>query len=160
MPKDEAVKKAVEVPARSVDAFAEAFQQFTKAASGGGEAQAMPRRYARFVVDHTVCAPGVFTEDFAVTIASLTSGAELAATREAQADPIALAFAYAKHAITKAGPADGDGSSDRRLSSAEAEWLWEALGQSGRQLVVSMFASVLSAGDEAAGKARTSLRVY
>jgi hypothetical protein len=128
------------------DAFERAYQRSTT--SGG-----VLRRTATFLVDHAQCSPGAFFEDFELTIGSLTSALEYQATKASQADQNSLPFHMARLSViafngVKVEPA-----------SAKGEWLWEALGQAGRMIVVSVFGQTCVPADGAVGKAIRSLRL-
>lgn len=122
--------------------------------SGGKGLSGLPSKKITFVIDHNACRPGVFDADFKVTLESLNSNQELAAAKESKGDSTAMAFIMAKKSMSHV-----DGV---KIDSAvgEDEFLWEALDQSGRMLVVSMFAKVGTPDDESAGKAEGSLEVH
>lgn len=137
-------------PVRRAGVLRDTFNRYSSSGSGG-PGKEIPRRFATFTVDHTVCAVGVFAEDFELTLISLTPELELRAASNAKADPIALAFWLARlsmHSFN--GEPIGPGVDD---------WLWDALDYGGRQLVVSLFAAFNGTKD-AAGKATSTLRVH
>lgn len=115
-------------------------------------ARPLPRRRVSFFVDHTVCAPGVFAEDFELTLASLTPADELRAIAEAKGDSISMAFTMARHAM--------EAVNGSPIPPGVDEWLWSALDVGGRQLVTGMFAELTGTASGAAGKARRTLRVH
>lgn len=137
---------------RNPRALLEAFERTTRPL-GDGQRPNVPRRTIQFTVDHTVCNPGVFEEDFEVTLTALTPHDELAATRESKGDVMAMAMSMARRCISHVNGAAVD------RSVGMDEWLWNALGTGGRQLVTAMFAYVGTPGEEALGKAQTSLKV-
>ncbi len=112
----------------------------------------MPRRTLTFIVDHTLCVPGIFEEDFELTLGALTPRLEIEASKAAKGDPTTMAFGMARLSIMAVN--------GERVSSAKGEndFLWQALDQGGRQLVVAMFAK-MSPDEEAVGKAEASLRL-
>lgn len=111
----------------------------------------LPRREATFTVDHTVCMPGVFTEDFEVTIRSLSSADELAASRSSNGDPVIMAFALAKASLRAVN--------GRLLKTHEREVFWEWLDSGGRQVVTAVFTKVGMADEETTKKAMGTLRI-
>lgn len=113
----------------------------------------IPRRQVTFLVDASVCAPGIFDEDFELTISSLTSAMELEAAQRAKGEIASLAFHYARLSLLAVN--------GRQLDTAnmEGDWLWEALGTAGRQLVAGMFAQFAMPDGDAQGKAVRTLRV-
>jgi hypothetical protein len=137
---------------RSPEALREVFERSTKPI-GGGARPSVPRRTITFSVDHTICAPGIFEADFELTLMALTPGEELAAAREGKGDVLVMASSMARRSMHSFNGAQID------RSSGHDEWLWEVLGSGGRQIVTAMFAFVGTPGEEALGKAQTSLRV-
>lgn len=134
------------VPRESLQAI---FERSTAPLSTGGGPRALPRRTITFVVDHTLCAPGVFAEDFELTLASLTPELELEAVN-ASGTSAAMGFEMARRTIVA--------FNGQALGAGQDEWLWRALDQGGRQLVVVMYAELGTAREEVAGKAKASLR--
>lgn len=120
--------------------------------SGTG-GQKMPRRKLTFLVDHTMCVPGVFEEDFTLTLGSLTPRLELEASKGAKGDPTIMAYAMARLSIMAIN------GEPLRTAKGEAEFLWEALDAAGRQLVVAMFSKLGTVDDESMGKAEESLQM-
>jgi hypothetical protein len=113
----------------------------------------MPRRMVTFTVDAAVCAPGVFDADFDLTIGGLTSAMELEAAQKAKGEVASLAFHYARLSLVAVNGVP------LNAADLEPEWLWEALGTGGRQLVAGMFASHAFPDADAQGKALRTLRV-
>jgi len=113
----------------------------------------MPRRQVTFTLDHTVCAPGVFDGDFDLTIGGLTSAMELEAAGKAKGEIASLAFHYARLSLMAVNGVELD------QSEHQQDWLWEALGTGGRQLVAGMFAQHAMPDGEAQGKASRTVRV-
>lgn len=139
--------------ARNPRLLSQTFDRWSSAASAGGmgAARPLPRRFATFTIDASVCVPGVFAEDFDLTLGSLTPELELQAAAKSGGDPVGMAFHMARLAMVAVnGEPIGPGADD---------FLWSALGTGGRQLVTGMFAKLT--GDEGAqGKALATLRVH
>ncbi|MFW6087403.1 MAG: hypothetical protein ACODAG_09370, partial [Myxococcota bacterium] len=73
------------------------FKQATGEMSAGRSARdRLPRRYVTFVMDADSCAPGIFPEDFEITLESLASQQEVEAARAAQGDPTSMAYHLAR----------------------------------------------------------------
>jgi len=130
--------------------LAAAFAAF--AGSSLAAARPLPRRRVSFFVDHTVCAPGVFAEDFEITLASLTPSDELRAIAEAKGDSISMAFTMARHSM--------EAINGSPIPPGVDDWLWGALDVGGRQIITGMFAELTGTAAGAAGKARRTLRVH
>jgi len=125
-----------------------------RSTKGLGDRRAdVPRREITFTIDHTVCAPGIFEEDFEITLSALTSADELAAARASKGEVTVMALDMARRSIVAV---DGE-PLDR--SRGQDEWLWQVLGGGGRQLVAAMFAQVGTPGEAALGKALETLRI-
>lgn len=137
----------------SESALKRAYAKATAEGSGKGFGS-LPSKQVTFVVDHNACRPGVFDGDFKVTLESLSSGQELAAAKESKGDPTAMAFIMAKKSLTAVDDVRID------ASVGEDDFLWEALDQGGRMIVVSMFAKVGTPDEATAGKAEDSLEVH
>lgn len=120
-------------------------------ALGAGGARSVPRRKLAFVVDHTVCAPGVFDEDFELGLVSLSPDQELAAARESKGDAATMAMMMARKSLATFNGAP--------IEPGEDEWLWQALDAPGRQLVMAMFVNIGTPGEAVLGKAIKSLIV-
>lgn len=130
----------------------DAFERTTKGLEGGRRPE-VPRRSVTFLVDHSVCAPGVFGEDFELTLLALSPADELAAARESKGDVMSMAQAMARRSLHSL-----NGEVIDRGRGMD-EWLWEHLGSGGRQLTTAMFAWVGTPGEDAMGKAQASLRI-
>lgn len=135
---------------RNPNALSDAFERFAGASLAS--ARPLPRRRVSFMVDAGICAPGVFEEDFEITMASLTPAAELEAIAAAKGDSISMAFTMARGAI--------EAVNGSPVGPGHEEWLWQALDVGGRQVVVGMFAELTGTSQGAAGKARATLRVH
>lgn len=116
-----------------------------------GAGKGMPRRTLTFTMDHTVCVPGIFEEDFEITVGALTPRLELEASKQAKGDPTTMAFLMAKLSVMQV---NGDTVSAGR---GQLEFLWEALDQGGRQIVVAMFSKIGAPDEDALGKAEESV---
>jgi hypothetical protein len=112
----------------------------------------MPKRRITFTVASDTCSPGVFSEDFELTLESLDSRMEIECARKSKGDATSMAFWYAYHGMSEV---NGDRIND---AEAEREWLWEALGPA-RQLVMGLFARGCMVDAESQGKAFGSLRI-
>lgn len=135
---------------RAGNALDEAFESFT-GSLGGGQPRKLPQREVSFTVDASICAPGVFREDFTITLRSLTPSDELAAAQKSGGDPMKLALTMAMASIHAF---DG-----KVLDQAKREFLWAALDQAGRNVVVSQFGALGSPGEDAMAKTLASLVV-
>lgn len=131
------------------EALQEAFERFTR--SGAGDGQSMPRRELTFTVDPSYCEPGVFRSDFELTLRSLDSTNELAAATEAEGSGNAMMYGFAKRSVYAF-----DGQPIDRI---RRDFLWEALGTSGRQLVLGKFGELNTASDAAKEKAHATTRI-
>lgn len=118
-----------------------------------GQFRAMPNRSITFDMDHTVCRPDLFQDDFEITLLGLDPDMELKAASKAKGDPTQLVNWYGYFSLAKVNGAEIDDS------IGERDWLWHALGTGGRQLVAGMFATYFGAGQEAQGKALSSVRI-
>lgn len=114
----------------------------------------MPRRMATFTVDHTMCLPGVFDQDFELTIATLTAAIETAGLNQSKGDPVTMGMSFAKLSIVAL---DGEPVTP---DQGKDDWLWEVLGPAGRQLVTVMYAQIGSADADAIKKAQQTLRLH
>lgn len=134
--------------------FDEVLARVAPRMSAGGGMKGLMRRRLSFVVDHEMCEPGTFGEDFEVTITGLSSGQEMAAARAAGGDAMVMAFELAQRSLCEIN--------SRPLSrgKGEQETLWEWLGSGGRNLVATMFTDLATPSKEARGKAEASLRVH
>lgn len=137
---------------RNTRLLLDAFERNTRGLEAGKRPE-VPRRVIEFTMDHTLCAPGVFEEDFDVELIGLTPGDELAAARESKGDVTVMAMSMARRSLSKV-----NGQAIDRSTGMD-EWLWQNLGSGGRQLVVAMFAWVGTPTEDALGKAQTSLRI-
>lgn len=149
-----AAQAAERLISRDPTAFDEVWNRMSSRFSAGATPQGIMRRRLSFVVDHELCEPGTFGEDFELTITSLSSAQEMAAAREADGDPMSMAFGLAQRSICSIN--------GRALSrgKGEVEMLWEWLGSPGRNLVATMFTDLAAPSKGAAKKAQDSLRVH
>lgn len=142
-------EKIGEVTIRNPRALAEAFQKF----AGGRDTppRPLPQQHVTFTMAASGCVPGVFAEDFDITLRAITPALELEAMRAANGEMMAMAFEMARRSIVAFNGAPVPAGMD--------EWLWVALGTGGRQIVTGMFAR-LTGSEEAQGKALATLRVH
>ena len=115
--------------------------------------KSMPRRQATFPVLASECAPGIFDEDFELTIRSLPSHIELEQSRKARGDSNVLGILFSRASLHALNGQVID------VNEGELDWLWEALGPGGRQLVMGMFAKTCTASEEAQKNALSGLRL-
>lgn len=113
----------------------------------------LPRRLVTFLMDASACLPGLFEDDFEITIGGLTAEMELEAAQAAKGQVATLAFHYARLSLVAV---NGKALDKGKL---EDEFLWQALGTGGRQIVAGMFAEACMPDEVAQGKARRTLRV-
>ncbi len=123
-------------------------QTGASALSGNGEV--VPRKRITFDVSDSDCAPGVFPEGsrFRLTLAALTSGAELKALRGCT-DPTEILYVQARASIEALNGAPV-------VDANQLDFLWEVLGSAGRQLVLAMYAQIGSVSPAGLGKALSS----
>lgn len=140
-----------QLEAKGMAALEAAFQRFTTPLSSGQMPTPMPRGRITFEVNPEDCLPDVFAEPFTLTMATLTSGQEVDAARQANADPVVLGMAMARASLEK--------FNGMTLDPIKREFLWEALGQAGRQLAMAMFAKIGTPADGVAGKVSRAIRI-
>lgn len=129
----------------------QAFERFsTRASEGGGAPPALPRRRWTFVVSKDACEPGVFPEDFEITIQSLSADSEKRAINETGLNEQGMGMSLAKRSIVEVNGAP--------VGPGVLEWLWDALGTGGRTLVGGLYAQMTVPSAEVAGKAMGTLR--
>jgi hypothetical protein len=131
-----------------MSAFESAFTKHTAALSAG-DVVPLPKRHVTFMLDAEACLPGVFTEDMRVELRSLTAAQELRAT--ATESMLSMAMSSARESLYSV-----DGIV---LDPARKEWFWEAIGQAGRQVIMSQYPAVVGSVEQARGKAIASLQV-
>lgn len=112
----------------------------------------MPRRRVTITIPAAECAPGLFDEDFELTLESLTSKVELDAARRSRGDSTSIAFWFAYYSMAAV---NGVPLND---AEGEREWLWEALGPA-RQIVLGAYAKGCVADADSQGKALQTIRV-
>lgn len=135
--------------------FARVFERTTQQGPGAmGGGPLIPRRYVEFDVDGAECSPGMFVDDqgrpvtFRLTLQSLLSGEEISATAGVT-DPAAAVQHMARASLHQVNGAVIP-------SGPQREFLWEALGPGGRQLVLAMFQEIGSVTPVGLGKAMAS----
>lgn len=122
---------------------------------GEGGARTLPRRELTFVMDANACMPGVFPEDFKITIRALApadeaSIIEIARSKGQGGNPVVSQQLAALKMIVAV---NGD-----PVEPGEDEFLWLALDMAGRSIVLRMCEQLSGAGD-AMGKAKDSVVV-
>ena len=133
--------------------FQDAFQKHTSKLSEG-PGVGLPRRHVFFTLDHEACLPGVFAADMTIELVSLTVAAELRASRGSGMEMASLFELSVKLAFEALHSVDG-----QVLGPAEKEWFWEAISQSGRQVVVQQYRNLIGDREEAQKKAEATLRI-
>jgi hypothetical protein len=125
---------ASEPAPKPASTFSESFKQVVArqatSASSGDAPKTIRRRRATFTIDHELCEPGVFGEDFKVTVEGLSAAQELDALKSGS-DGASMGFAMAKLSIRE--------FNGRPLQGHEREMLWEWLGFAGRTAVTSEY---------------------
>jgi hypothetical protein len=121
----------------------------TDGAAFGGSRELIPRRRIEFTLNGADCAPGVFVDgdgdvDFTLGLVALSAAQEIKATEDVL-DPAEAVMRTAKLGIEtlNGAPVLGD----------QVDFLWEALGPGGRQLVITLYQKIGSASPGALGKA-------
>ncbi len=127
---------------------------YEEATGGGGSLSSskeiVPRKRITFEVDGADCAPGMFVDadglpiTFKLTLATLTAAQELKVTRGVQ-DPAEAVQLTAKACI--------DGLNGKPVVGEKLDFLWEALGAGGRQLVLLMYQEIGALTPAGLGKA-------
>jgi hypothetical protein len=118
-----------------------------------GTREIVPRKRITFPVSGEDCAPGMFVDatgaplEFEITLAALSAAQEIKATRGVL-DPTEAVQLMARSSIEKLNGAPVVGE--------QVEFLWEALGPGGRQLVIVMYQEVGSLSPANLGKARSN----
>lgn len=116
----------------------------------GGNRELIPRRRIEFTVNGADCAPGVFVDgagepvDFTLGLVALSSVQEIKATEDV-VDPAEAVFKTARLSLETLNGAP--------VLGEQIEFLWEALGPGGRQLVITLYGRIGSASPGALGKA-------
>jgi len=118
-----------------------------------GRQAGIPQRRVTFLVDRDACCPGVFAQDFELTLRGTTAEMELMAAKGARGDAVAMTMALARSALCEVNGEPID------TGNLEHEWLWEALGTGGRNMVLGIFAQYCTADEASQGKAMRSIRV-
>ena len=113
----------------------------------------MPRRRVTFTMPAEVCAPGIFDEDFDLTLESLTSAQELEGARKARGDSNVLAMIFTRTSIV------GFNGTPLNVSEGQLDWLWEAIGGAGRQIVMGVFTQIGTPSADAQKNVMSGLRL-
>lgn len=118
-----------------------------------GSVRGLPRRKITFTVSKDICAPDVFEADFDLTLIAPSSEDELRCARSTQGNASEFGMLLARNSLFAVNGELVD------HANLEHEWLWEALGNGGRNVVVGMFGQYCTADAASQGKALKSLRV-
>lgn len=110
----------------------------------------IPRKRIEFIVDVSELAPGVFPEDIKITLIAPTSAMEVKAT-EASVNPGAVGVMTVKASLLEMNGAP--------VPADQVDWLWEALGPGGRQIVATAFQEIGGLTPVGLGKAVASYSV-
>lgn len=137
---------------RNPNFLSEAFSRST-AALGSSGPRALPRTELTFTMDHTLCAPNIFEEDFEITLRSTTTAEE----ESVGADAKGAQHRAGKLLALKMIHAVNGHPLDRGIG--QDEWFWEALGQTGRNILVKMIEGMVAPGEDAMGKVLASRRL-
>lgn len=140
-------------PVRRKGFLKAAYQAATVGIDGksGGTSRRLPRRTLTFTVDASTCSPGLFSEDFELTLRATSTaeeeavGAQCRETPERAGKLIAIKMLFAVNG--------------EPIEPGQDEWLWEALGPSGRMLVMGKINELTRPTEEARGKADESTQV-
>lgn len=120
--------------------------QSAEALAGG---EVIKRRKISFEIDGVDCEEGIFVNPdgdyvtFKITLRGLSSGEEIKAITGIR-DGAQMPFMMSKASLYALN--------DKALSEADRDFLWEALGSAGRQLVHIAFQGLGAASDAALGK--------
>src|SRR5690349_2321396 len=118
------------------------------AAEGIGKRREMLRATVEVTIDHTICAPGVFDEDFELTLRATTVGIEQTLARAHRNDPTGYQAALVRASLYLFNGAP--------IGAGEDEVLWEGMGPAGRNLALVAWQSLVMPTDAAMGKAKGS----
>lgn len=143
--------KPPEKPVRRKGFLKAAFVQATTALSGTGGARALPRRTLTFTVDAGTCLPGLFADDFELTLRATTSAEEETIGAACRNAPEKAGKMLARKMLFAVN--------DEPIEPGQDEWLWEALGPSGRMLVMKKVGELTRPTEDAEGKADQSTQV-
>jgi len=145
-------------PRAQGDLLQSIFDRMPKGATAlsSGGSMIKPRR-VKFIFDGTAGAPGVFADaegnylDVEITVQSLSSAEEIEALAELEGNAVAAPFALAKRSLYAI-----EGT---RIKKEERDFIWEALNQSGRQLVIMASQSLGASSEVLMGKYQSSFTV-
>lgn len=145
--------EAVEVPTPRAKGALKAAMRKNTGGNTLGNVRGLPRRKVTFTISKDICAPGVFDDDFELTLVAPSSEDELRCARQTQGNASEFGMLLARNSLfaVNGEPVDH--------ANLEHEWLWEALGNGGRNVVVGMFGQYCTADAASQGKALKSLRV-
>ena len=112
---------------------------------GGGDI--IPRRRLEFVIDASELAPDVFAGDIKITLAALSSAMELKAV-DGVTDAAAAGVLTSKASLELLN--------DAPIPLDQLDFVWEALGPGGRQIVMTMYQQIGALTPVGLGKAQAS----
>lgn len=152
----EAAKEVEEVPLPAApvrrQSLKAVFEENTATASEGiGKRREMPRSTVELTVDHLICAPGIFAEDFELKLRASTAAIEQNIAKAHKNDPVGYQNALARASLYQFNGVN--------ITPGQDEWLWEALGPAGRNLAMVAWQQLVVPSDEAQGKAKGSLKI-
>ena len=134
-------------PAYSSSALEDAMEATTS--NEPGAAPPTMHRECTFRVDHNVCSPNTFREDFKLTLRSLSSKQETRAVKGVS-EPIEVGTALAKASLHALNGTPLKGKDEK-------DWLWDHLAPGGRQITIGMYSNIGMATEESVKKAESSL---
>jgi hypothetical protein len=112
----------------------------------GGQGGKIRRRRFKLTIAPEICENGIFDEPFTLILTSPSSSDEYAAISRAEGDGIRLGFELVKACLVSL---NGEPLSDMDLSR---DALWDALGFTGRNLVMLKWKEMNNPGEEATKK--------
>lgn len=141
-----------EKPVRKRGFLKAAYLASTTAAEGVSNLRPkLPRRALTFTVDAASCSPGVFAEDFELTLRATTTSEEESVGAQCRDAPERAGKLLA---IKMLFAVNGE-----PIEPGQDEWFWEALGPSGRMLVMQKIQELTRPTEEARGKADGSTQI-
>lgn len=137
---------------RRKGALAEAYRAGTQSLGVGGEGpRPLPRSTIEFDVDHTICLPGSFGEDFSLTLQGTTTAEEEAVGAASRDAPEKVGRLMALKMLCR--------FNGELIEPGQDEWLWEHLGPRGRLLVMTHVGLLSRVPEDALGKAAASVKI-
>lgn len=120
----------------------------------GGAPKPLPQRELRFILAASACLPGVFDEDFEVTLRGMTPNDEEAVALLTQSAGGSRTAGQKFLAMRMWREVNGDPFTD----PGQQEWFWEAIGSAGRAIILTRCDALVDTGG-GAGKAERTTRV-